>query len=88
MISMLNFLHLLNSTKPKLPAIKCPFLIMQTKDDDTTRLKIAYYIYNNIKSEDKSINFYDKGGQLVLVGNYKDKVIMDIEEFIRGINDD
>src|SRR5690554_2212581 len=39
LISMINFLRLLNSTKPRLSNIRCPFLIIQTKDDDTTRLK-------------------------------------------------
>ena len=84
-ISMINFLRLLNNTKPKLSNIKCPFLIMQTKDDDTTRLKSTDYIYDNISSEDKTIKLYDKGGHLVLGGQYKEKVILDIEEFIRNI---
>lgn len=86
MISMINFLQLLNSTKPKLSTMKCPFLILQTKDDDTTRLKSSNYIYDNIRSEDKAIKLYDKGGHLVLINEYKDKVIMDTEKFIRRIS--
>lgn len=83
MISMINFLKLLNSTKPKLSKIKCPFLIIQTKDDDTTRLKSPNYIYNNIKSIDKEIKLYDRGGHLVLLNPYKEEIIMGIKEFIQ-----
>lgn len=83
LISMINFLHLLNITKTKLSNIKCPFLILQTKDDDTTRLKSADYLYDNISSKDKEIRLYDKGGHLVLVSQDKDEVMMDVEEFIR-----
>ena len=81
---MINFLYLLNSTKTKLSNIKCSFLILQTKDDDTTRLKSVDYIYDNIRSEDKEIRLYDKGGHLVLLSQDRDEVIMDVEEFIRG----
>ena len=84
LISMINFLYLLNSTKTKLSNIKCSFLILQTKDDDTTRLKSVDYIYDNIRSEDKEIRLYDKGGHLVLLSQDRDEVIMDVEEFIRG----
>lgn len=83
-ISMINFLLLLNSTKPKLINIKCPFLIIQTKDDDTTKLKSANYIYNNICSIDKKINVYEKGGHLVLNSPYKEKVIKNIEIFLKS----
>ena len=81
-ISMLNFLMLLNSTRSKLSNISCPFLITQTKDDDTTRLKSANYIYDNICSIDKKINIYEKGGHLVLNSPYKEKIIKDIEVFL------
>ena len=86
-IAMVNFLRLLKCTKAKLSNIKCPFLIMQTKDDDTTRLKSADYIYDNISSVDKRIRLYDKGGHLVLVSQYKDRVLKDIEEFVRYIDE-
>ena len=83
-ISMINFLRLLYSTKPKLSDINCPFLILQTKDDDTTRLKSTNYIYDNIKSADKGIIMYDKGGHQVLSSSHKEKIIMDIEKFLNS----
>ena len=86
-ISMINFLHLLNNTKIKLPKIDCPLLILQTKDDDTTRLKSSDYIYDNISSVDKRITLYENGGHQILSSKYKEKVLMDIEEFIGGIGE-
>lgn len=83
LISMINFLRLLNSTKSKLSNIKCPFLIMQTKDDDTTRLTSPDYICDNISSEVKTVKLYDKGGHLVLVDQYIEEVIVDIGEFLK-----
>jgi carboxylesterase len=85
MTSMINFLRLLNSTKAKLSDISCPFLILQTKDDDTTRLKSTNYIYDNIKSAEKRIILYEKGGHQVLISPYKEKIIMDIEEFLNSL---
>lgn len=85
-VSMINFLLLLNSTKPKLPDIKCPFLVLQTKDDDTVRLKSSYYIYENIKSKDKTLKLYDQGGHLVLIGQNNGDVFRDIEEFLNFRN--
>ena len=85
-ISMINFLRLLNSTKTKLADINCPVLILQTKDDDTTRLKSTNYIYDNIKSEEKRIILYEKGGHQVLLSPYKDKIIIDIEKFLDSRN--
>lgn len=82
MISMINFLRILNITKTKLTRISCPFLILQTIDDDTTQLRSANYIYNNIKSTKKRINLYDKGGHLVLLSSYSGKIIEDIELFL------
>lgn len=86
LISLINFLKLLNETKAKLSNIKCPFLIIQTKDDDTTRVKSADYIYENINSKDKIMKFYDKGGHLVLVSHYKEEIFKDVEEFIGKLN--
>lgn len=83
-ISMINFLRLLNSTKTKLADINCPFLILQTKDDDTTRLKSTNFIYDNIKSAEKGIILYEKGGHQVLSSSYKEKIIMDIEKFLNS----
>ncbi len=82
MNSMINFLRILNITKTKLTRISCPFLILQTIDDDTTQLRSANYIYNNIKSTKKRINLYDKGGHLVLLSSYSGKIIEDIESFL------
>ncbi len=87
MISMINFLKLLNTTKLKLPKIDCSFLVIQTKDDDTSRLKSSDYIYDNINSKDKNIILYEEGGHTVLVNQHKDKVIKDVEEFIGKIDE-
>lgn len=85
-ISMLNFLRLLNSTKAKFSDINCPVLILQAKDDDTTKVKSTNYIYDNIKSEEKEIILYEKGGHQVLLSPYKDKIIIDIEKFLDSRN--
>lgn len=84
-ISMLNFLRILNVTKSKLASITCPFLITQTKDDDTTRLKSVAYIYNNISSQYKKVRLYEKGGHLVLLSPYKDVLIKDVTRFLKRL---
>lgn len=84
-ISMLNFLLLLKITKTKLTNIECPFLITQAKDDDTVRLKSVNHIYNNISSKEKEIKFYEKGGHLILISRTKDRIIIDIEIFLKKL---
>jgi len=86
LISMINFLLMLNKTKPKLKEINCPFLINQALDDDTVKVRSVDYIYNNISSESKKIKYYENGGHLILTNNAAQKVSADIEEFLKSLS--
>jgi carboxylesterase len=85
LVSMINFLKILEKTKHKLPEIDVPFLITQAKDDDTVKVKSVDYIYNNISSTVKKVKDYEKGGHLILKSPSAQDVINDVEEFIKSI---
>jgi carboxylesterase len=85
MVSMLNFLKLLNITKTKLNKIDVPFFSIQAKDDDTVKIKSASYIMDNISSQIKQVKYYHKGGHLILKSNTAQEVIADVEEFIDSL---
>jgi carboxylesterase len=85
MVSMLNFLKLLNITKTKLNKINVPFFAIQAKDDDTVKIKSASYIMDNISSQIKQVKYYNKGGHLILKSDTAPEVIADVEEFIDSL---
>lgn len=85
MVSMINFLKLLNMTKTKFNKIDVPFFAAQAKDDDTVKIKSASYIMENISSGIKQVKYYEKGGHLLLKSSTAPKVIADVEEFIDSL---
>lgn len=85
MVSMLNFLKLLNMTKTKLNKIDVPFFAAQAKDDDTVKIKSASYIMENISSDYKQVRYYERGGHLILKSHTAPKVINDVEDFIDSL---
>jgi len=79
-----NFRMLLNRTKPMLSDVVCPVLITQGVDDDTVRKSSAEYIFDNVNSQVKQLEFYENSGHLMLHGPAARDVIRDIEDFMGG----
>lgn len=85
MCSMMQFLKILKISKEKFLDIDVPFLITQTMDDDTVKIKSVNYIYNTISSSVKETKYYEKGGHLILESQYAQHVINDIDKFINKL---
>jgi len=82
--SMIQFLLLLNKTKPKLEKISCPILTIQAEDDDTVRIKSVDYIHKHISSSKKTIRYFHEGGHLILLSDTTEQVMSCIEDFLKG----
>ncbi|WP_038260851.1 alpha/beta hydrolase [Peptoclostridium litorale] len=85
--ALLNFKILLKKTKKRMPLVKTPFLVIQSVDDDTVRKTSSNYIYDNISSRVKSLEYVEGGGHQVLQSEYKHEVGTLIEEFLRRVGD-
>ena len=82
--SMLQFLRLLRASKPKIREIGCPVLVIQARDDDTTRISRASYIYSHVGSDRKSLRYLKEGGHVVLNSSSCDEACELVLEFLEG----
>jgi len=82
--SMIQFLRLLRASKPKIREIGCPVLVIQARDDDTTRISSASYIYSHVGSDRKSLRYLKEGGHVVLNSSSCDVACELVLEFLEG----
>ena len=85
--ALLNFKILLRKTKRIINLVKTPFLVIQAVDDDTVRKTSSNYIYDNISSSVKSLEYVEGGGHQVLQSEYSHEVGILIGEFLRRVED-
>jgi carboxylesterase len=77
-----NFLSLLYKTRPIIPQVNCPVLVLQSLDDDTVQSRSAAYIHRKVSSGDKQIKYYPKGGHVILLSLTADAVIADVKNYL------
>ncbi|MBQ3553070.1 MAG: alpha/beta fold hydrolase [Clostridia bacterium] len=74
--------NLLEYTKLRLCEISTPALILQCDDDDVVIPKSADYLYEHIKSKDKTQKRYTRGGHEILMGDEADGICDDIVRYV------
>jgi carboxylesterase len=80
--ALLNFKCLLFKTKPLLKSIMCPVFVAQGMLDDTVQRRSAEYIYSNVMSDNKEKKYYKNSEHLICIGDDKEELFGDIENFI------
>lgn len=65
--------------------VKCPILIIHSKEDDLTSVKSAYRVYNNVSSTEKKIIILENSYHLMLYDNEKDRVYNESLLFLNNI---
>lgn len=80
--ALLNFKCLLIKTKPLFKGIKCPIFVVQGMMDDTVQHRSAEYIYNNVCAPSKEKKYYENSSHLICLGDDKEELFEDIENFI------
>ncbi|MDF2675657.1 MAG: esterase/lipase, partial [Clostridiales bacterium] len=73
--ALFNFRMLLAKTKPILNLINCPIFIAQALQDDTVNKRSAGFIFKNIGSETKKIQYYNNSGHHILWSKVADSVM-------------
>ena len=76
--------NLLEYTKLRLCEVLTPALILQCNDDDVVIPKSADYLYEHIKSKDKTKKRYERGGHEILSGDAADEICEDIVCYVSG----
>jgi carboxylesterase len=80
--ALLNFKCLLIKTKPMFKQIKCPVFVAQGLLDDTVQHRSAEYIYSNVNDTSKEKKYYQNSRHLICLGDDKEELFRDIENFI------
>lgn len=81
--SLAHLLKLIKALRQRLPKIKTPALIIQSKRDKVVQPKSAIYIYEQLTSEQKQLVWLEKSGHLATIEVERDKVYQLIRDFIQ-----
>ncbi|TRY26072.1 MULTISPECIES: alpha/beta hydrolase [Brevibacillus] len=82
--SMLQFRRLLAETKPLLPNIRVPYVLLQSRRDDTVRPSSAEHLAKSVAAEAGArITWYDNSGHMLLHSPDRDDAIARILDAIR-----
>jgi len=68
--------------KKALPSVTCPSLILQSDDDALLNGSSAYYIYKNLKSKSKRIEWVPNSYHVVILDKLKKEVFKKIHSFL------
>lgn len=82
--SMLQFRRLLSETKPLLPKVETPYVLLQAKRDDTVHAVSAELLANSVSSAASAqINWYEHSNHMLLHGPDKEEAIDQVMTTIR-----
>ena len=82
LIAVHELLELIEMTKKNLPKVKTPILILHGREDHTTKIESADYIFDNISSLQKQINLIDNMGHLLPLREGREKVFQLTANFL------
>lgn len=81
-----HLVRLIRKTKRRLKKIKCPTLIIQSKDDNTVENKSADIIIKKIRSGFKKLLFLKNGGHAITIGAEREKVFNEVNDFVAQLH--
>ncbi|MDD5155655.1 MAG: alpha/beta fold hydrolase [Candidatus Omnitrophica bacterium] len=68
--------------KKEIPLVKNPILILHARQDDMTSIKNAFYLLNNIASQDKTLITLQDSYHMITIDKEKDKVAQEAIKFL------
>lgn len=74
-----------DTQKQPLSAIECPTLILQTKDDKVSDPENAEKLFQALRTDDKYIHYYEKGGHDVLGSSMEMAVCSSVFQFCSAV---
>ncbi|MBS4024597.1 MAG: alpha/beta fold hydrolase [Clostridia bacterium] len=82
MAALVSLLKLIKEVKGKLPGVKLPVLVIQSKKDGVVLPKSGHYIYKHLGASDKELVWLEKSGHLATIDSEQDVVFKLVEEFL------
>lgn len=76
--ALITFLQLLYRTRKEVVQVTTPIHIIQAMDDDVVQSRSADFLYNSVRSKQKSGKSYPTGGHVILLSSRAEEVINDI----------
>lgn len=80
--SLDSLLELIQHVKSRLPMIRTPLLIAQSKAEHTVRPESADYIFRHVGSVDKELFWLEQSGHIVTLDTEKELVFKKVAEFL------
>ncbi|WP_273483448.1 alpha/beta hydrolase [Desulforamulus ruminis] len=80
--SVLHFKLLLARTKPLIPGITVPLLVVQGLKDDTVKPRSADYIYRRAGSSQKQVHYLPESGHLICCDGEASEVCRLVQDFL------
>ncbi len=74
--------EMIKLNKERLNEIDEPIIIIQSLSDQTIKPESAYYVMNNVSSEDKTFIWFEKGEHVIIKDEQREEVFKLIREFI------
>jgi len=66
--------------------IYVPTMVVQARHDEMINPNSANFIYENVQSENKQINWYEKSGHVITLDKERDQLHKDILQFLELLN--
>lgn len=76
----------INEVKEHVETIYTPTFVVQATYDKIINPESAAYIFENVEAEHKLINWYDKSGHVITLGEEKEQLHEDIYAFLESLN--
>lgn len=77
-----HLVRLIRKTRRRFKKIKCPTLIIHSKDDNTVEYMSADIILNKIRASFKKLVFLKNGGHAITIGKEREKVFYEVNVFL------
>lgn len=86
MPSLKDLRELIYDVRENVDHIYAPTLVTQGSLDDVIEPDSANVIYDQIQSEDKTLNWYEKSGHVITLGPEKEQLHEDIYQFLESLD--
>lgn len=80
--SIVSLQSLIRHVEEKLPDVKTPILVVQSKHDHTVKPESGSYIFENVGSRHKEMRWFERSGHLISLDMERDEAFKVIADFL------
>ncbi|CDQ39107.1 MULTISPECIES: alpha/beta hydrolase [Virgibacillus] len=76
----------ITEVKNEVDTIYTPAMVVQARQDEMINTDSANYIYENVESDHKALNWYENSGHVITMDKEKEQVFEDIYQFLETLD--